>query len=63
MRLRRAWFGVVLAAIVARVAGSPAQTPAGSGLDLSAIDASIRPQDDLYRHANGRWLQRTVMPP
>lgn len=27
-----------------------------SGLDLDNVDESVRPQDDFYRHINGRWL-------
>jgi putative endopeptidase len=27
-----------------------------SGIDLSYVDADIRPQDDLFGHVNGRWL-------
>ena len=33
-----------------------------SGLDLSSIDPSVRPQDDLWRFANGKWLARTEIP-
>lgn len=27
------------------------------------VDPAVRPQDDLYRYANGRWLDATVIPP
>ena len=33
-----------------------------SGIDLENIDASVRPQDDFYRHVNGLWLERTEIP-
>jgi predicted metalloendopeptidase len=33
-----------------------------SGLDLSSIDPGVRPQDDLWRFANGKWLARTEIP-
>jgi putative endopeptidase len=33
-----------------------------SGIDLSHVDASIRPQDDLFGHVNGRWLDEYEMP-
>ena len=39
----------------------PADGP-HSGLDLDGFDPSVRPQDDLYRHAAGRWLLRTEIP-
>jgi len=33
-----------------------------SGVDLGALDRSIRPQDDFYQFANGGWLDRTEIP-
>lgn len=33
-----------------------------SGIDLSYIDPTIRPQDDLFGHVNGRWLAEYTMP-
>ncbi|WAH97020.1 M13 family metallopeptidase [Arthrobacter sp. MMS18-M83] len=33
-----------------------------SGITLSNIDESVRPQDDLYQHVNGAWLKATVIP-
>jgi len=33
-----------------------------SGIDLSAMDPAVRPQDDLFRHVNGAWLARTEIP-
>jgi putative endopeptidase len=47
---------------------TPATTPATSsvtlrsGIDLSALDPSVRPQDDLYRHVNGRWIDSHEIP-
>lgn len=32
-----------------------------SGIALSNIDASVRPQDDLYQHVNGAWLKSTTI--
>ncbi len=34
-----------------------------SGIDLQCIDRRVRPQDDFYRHVNGRWLEHTEIPP
>jgi predicted metalloendopeptidase len=34
-----------------------------SGLDLSYVDAAVRPQDDLFGHVNGRWLADYEIPP
>jgi putative endopeptidase len=33
-----------------------------SGLDLTTLDRSVRPQDDLYRFANGAWLDQPRIP-
>src|SRR5262245_44268149 len=33
-----------------------------SGLDLGAIDKSIRPGDDFYRFVNGSWLRANPVP-
>jgi putative endopeptidase len=34
-----------------------------SGIDLDELDPGTRPQDDLFRHVNGRWIERTELPP
>ncbi len=33
-----------------------------SGLALDELSDEIRPQDDLFRYVNGRWLERTEIP-
>jgi predicted metalloendopeptidase len=33
-----------------------------SGIDLSYVEESVRPQDDLFRHVNGRWLAAAEIP-
>lgn len=33
-----------------------------SGIETGELDAEVRPQDDLFRHANGRWIARTEIP-
>ncbi|MDO9590514.1 MAG: M13-type metalloendopeptidase [Microcella sp.] len=33
-----------------------------SGIDREELDPAVRPQDDLYRHVNGRWIARTPIP-
>jgi putative endopeptidase len=33
-----------------------------SGIDLDELDPTVRPQDDLFRHVNGRWMDRTEIP-
>ncbi|WP_260761433.1 M13 family metallopeptidase [Mycobacterium sp. SMC-4] len=45
-------------------ASNPATNPAPlrSGIDLSHVDPSARPQDDLFGHVNGRWLAEYQIP-
>jgi putative endopeptidase len=38
-------------------------TPVRTPLEREAMDPDVRPQDDLFRHVNGRWLARHVIPP
>ena len=33
-----------------------------SGIDISAIDTAVRPQDDFWQFANGKWLGSTPIP-
>jgi len=33
-----------------------------SGLAVADFSPEIRPQDDLFRHVNGTWLERTAIP-
>jgi len=37
-------------------------TPLSSGIDQGELDSSIRPQDDLFRYVNGKWIDRTEIP-
>jgi putative endopeptidase len=52
---------LALLLLTAAQADTP-RTPA-SGLDLAAFDRSVRPQDDLFRFANGAWLASTPVSP
>jgi putative endopeptidase len=43
---------------------APGAAPAlVSGIDIQYFDASVRPQDDFYKHINGKWLADTEIPP
>ena len=33
-----------------------------SGIDIDQLTPAIRPQDDLFRHVNGAWLDSAVIP-
>jgi putative endopeptidase len=37
-------------------------TATNSGIETSELDPSVRPQDDLFRHVNGKWIDRTEIP-
>jgi predicted metalloendopeptidase len=53
---------VILAlAIGAACPGTPMAEPR-SGIDLSAIDPMVRPQQDFWQFANGKWLAATPIP-
>jgi putative endopeptidase len=44
-------------------AASPARPAIGDfGLDRSGQDTTVRPGDDFYRYAGGRWLATTALP-
>jgi len=33
-----------------------------SGIDIASLDPLVRPQDDLFRHYNGKWVTEYEMP-
>ncbi|MDQ0577490.1 M13 family metallopeptidase [Agromyces albus] len=33
-----------------------------SGIAHDELDEGVRPQDDLFRHVNGKWIERTAIP-
>ena len=41
---------------------SPTTGIGASGIDIGELDSSVRPQDDLFRHVNGKWIARTEIP-
>jgi predicted metalloendopeptidase len=46
-----------------RAVAAPARPAAvASGVDTEYVDAAVRPQDDLYRHLNGKWLDTFEIP-
>jgi putative endopeptidase len=38
------------------------EKPLVSGIDLKCMDKNVRPQDDLFRFVNGKWLATAVIP-
>ena len=41
---------------------SSAASPLLSGIEIRYFDGSVRPQDDFYKHINGKWLAETEIP-
>ncbi len=56
--------GALLALLVGAAVSASAPHPAIGryGLDLAAGDHSVRPGDDFFHYANGRWLAETTLP-
>src|SRR5580704_8246336 len=45
------------------VPAAPTAPALVSGIDIQFFDASVPPQDDFYKHINGKWLADTEIPP
>ncbi|MDP5209437.1 M13 family metallopeptidase [Microbulbifer sp. 2205BS26-8] len=41
---------------------TPEQERPSSGIDLTAMDTTVRPQDDFFSYVNGTWLKNTEIP-
>ena len=62
MAAPRALWAVLLVAGIAAAPLPGAAEELKSGIDTAAIDPAVRPQDDFFRHVNGRWLKTAEMP-
>ena len=63
--LRTMWLLALAACSPGRQAALPDPgRPAGprSGVETAYVDPAVRPQDDLYRHLNGKWLDTFQLP-
>ncbi len=71
MNLPRSMLALAASLLVAATATAqtPSTQPASAamnrigGIERTAIDSSVRAQDDLYRHVNGRWLKTATFRP
>lgn len=53
---------LLLSALLAVAVAAPAVAQDALGIDTEAMDTAVRPQDDLFRYVNGRWLATTQIP-
>src|SRR3954471_7201755 len=57
---------LAIGALLALPAIASAQQQQGAtralGIDTTAFDRSVRPQDDFFRFVNGGWLTKTEIP-
>ncbi|BCK53100.1 M13 family metallopeptidase [Nocardia wallacei] len=67
VRLQRRAFLIALGLAPAAAALASCSNDAApkrlNGPDLSGVDEAVRPQDDLYRYVNGKWLREYQLPP
>src|SRR5215472_8559482 len=51
--------------LLALATSSAGQTEPGGphGIDIAAMDRSVRPGDNFFQYSNGGWLKRTEIPP
>src|SRR6185503_12627830 len=54
--------GPILCGVLAAAGPTLDSVRLPSGIPIDELDPGIRPQDDLFRHVNGRWLERTEIP-
>src|SRR5580700_2885336 len=58
--------GAVLAILAAQAGFADVPAPSGaaqtSGIETQYEDPTVRPQDDIYKYLNGKWLANTQIP-
>ena len=52
----------LIATLIAASTLMPNAEPLKSGIDLTAVDKTVRPQDDFFQYVNGSWLRDTPIP-
>ena len=62
MSFRAALLAIALASSTSLSSAEVSPGPLISGIDPSAMDKNVRPQDDLFRYVNGAWLENTPFP-
>src|SRR5438046_2991989 len=56
----RAFRPLFAAALVVLIAAAPAGSV--HGLDLAGMDRGVKPGDDFFAYANGKWVAATAIP-
>ncbi len=54
--------GLIALALLAGCSQGDHQSQARSGLNLANMDTGVKPGDDFFRYANGRWLASAQIP-
>jgi putative endopeptidase len=54
---------LVASAFLINVSTTRADSVPVSGIQAADMDKTVRPQDDLFRYANGTWLKNVPIPP
>ncbi len=54
---------ITTAAPAAEIATGAPTSAHLSGIDVAGMDPAVRPQNDFYEYANGRWLAHATIPP
>ena len=49
-------------AIVLFLVGCTPKSEKATGIDLSLMDTTVRPQDDFYNYVNGTWMKNAEIP-
>ena len=62
MKIRKLIAAFLVVAITATASADDSATGVISGIDITAIDKTVRPQDDFFNYVNGAWLERTEIP-
>jgi putative endopeptidase len=61
--VKSSFFIVAAAALLSSTPMAVADSGSTSGIQAADMDKTARPQDDLFRYANGTWLKNVPIPP
>src|SRR2546428_719374 len=62
-RILQVFAALLFAIAIARPASTQVNSSGkSSGIDVSGMDRSVRPQDDFFRFVNGKWNDKTAIP-